>query len=720
MLNKTSHLIAEILILKRFPRGGNSSFFYSANNFPKVSLGDLVKVPWRNTSVLGIIVNTTKPSNAHGFNGKIKINPAKILNHNVNFFSKLPNREITLKEIISIKEKKFISRKLISRLKELSQKYLVSWNHFVMAATTLKSVRSRSKISYFKILGKWTQIFRKNFKLDSQNALKINKKALVDNKGFYFVKSDQFLELSGLMQNYIRNEKQILILVPEKIHLIPIAAKYSFLSGSSSKNSPIIISKLFPPFWFQKAWHLTKTLRNSIFVGTRSSVFAPFSNLGLIILEDGHDPSYKQWDMNPRYDVRSILSIVHPDIPKLYVSDTPRIEDFFASPQFLVNKNKSLGVSSVKFPPKNLIPKNPVSQGDEYPGAVYKRLISFSYKKFPKKIIIFNTKSSQKVEKKPKFGNPVFNENLNKEIKKNIRSNKWIFVLANHKGGASYVRCTDCGYVPKCRKCGKTLSSHSQSLFYCYTCNHGEDAYSVCPICSGYSFSFSGLGIEKIREFFEKDKFYQKIPIIFPPTSSALKPLMKYWQELISFSHKPRIIIGYSGYISLLRIIKTSSVLSLIPSFDNFLFAPDFRSEEKIMGRIFNLLSSCEKLIIQTTDPNNNIFEPLSKGAYSAYFPNWLAAREKFFYPPYSQIVKFIVIENDKFAAARKSESIAEKLIKLPEVFEAISSPEPQAVKKRGVYWNVLVKLKKKSSIKQIISQLNEKFLIDLEPENLS
>jgi len=702
-------VIAEILVLQRFPFGNNSTFFYFASdNLVRVKIGDIVKVPWRRGEIEGVVIKT-KRAIASGSNLKSwKVNLSKTIKDDKYFLSPLPNRVITLKPIKEIIQKEFIPYSLLDKLRTISDKYYVSWNHFAKAVCQLPPQKKiKGKITYLKTLGKWVKKIEKNYpKSEVPSKLYLTNELLQTKAKFIFLPNHEQEILNQIVNYNLSRKKQILVIVPEKTHTLPIAAKYSVIGGNNMISSSILLGKFLPSSSFRNNWQLTRSLNQSIFIGTRSSIFAPFSNLGLIILEDGHDASFKEWDRTPRYDVRQITPILYPNpVLKIYLSSTPRFQDIAVSPYYLT-KTDNIKVNKLEIKSKEA--KRKKQDTKEVPFS--KKILISNYLEETKNIFIIN-----QIIQKQLVETDLISKELVRLIKKNIQEHKSTIILANHKGWASMLSCKECGYVPYCPHCNRPLTVSQGTNLFCTFCGFCEKDFTKCPKCQGYNFMYRGMGMDRAKEILTK----LDLPLITPPDpKSNFKDISEYWENLIS--DKPKIILGYSGILPIGSILKKDIGLGAILSFDGLLYHPDFRGDEKAAARFYNLLSFSKEILIQTHNPLHELLDKLAQNSYSSFFPFWNKDRQDFKYPPYSNLIRIEVNDKDKDTAQKKAENISQILKNDPSVIETIVTPSSVSKKRDQYYWCIVVKTKKTENLKKEIAvKILENGKIDFEPEIL-
>ncbi len=648
--------IVEVLPLKRFPLEQNSTFFYFIlDDSLLVEEGDLVEVPLRKKNVFGIVVRSKKTFFGCPFpkSDSLMLDLRKFKDLANFFYSPIPFRSIKIRSIKAIKEKNFISLELLENLRLIAEKHFVSWNHLALSTLNLPAKRRGSNFYIFSSLGDWFRLAKKSFSF-KKNFLKAKfKENRKNSENYIFANHGQTGELAVLIKYFLEQKKQILVLAPNKLSLFSLLGKYSFLSDSFASQTPILLSSIMPSSWFKTAWQLTKKLDAAIFLATRAGIFAPFRNLGLIIIEDGHSDSYKQRDLNPRYDVRRILPELYPKIPKIYLSNAPRLEDFYSAPRVIINKNRELSIKSYDLKKKNSPPKPlPIKPG-ELP---YRKTLRFKYQDREKVIsLVFPS-----VEKRLSGGDSFLGKAFNKKISQNKLKNKLSVVIGNR------------------------------------------------------------FNLPKVAEELVANKIFKQKDIIFSPEKNDYQSIKNFSDGLVKEFGANKILLVNSDFSLPLMLFQSSRINVFLPDFDNLAFALNFRSGEKTVARIFSFLAFAEEINIQTREPLNPIFDLIKQGFYLKFFPEWLAYRKKFNYPPFAQLFKLIAVRKNPTEAKREANKLADELSRWSEVKDVIVSSEAERARKRGIYWSVIVRADKQFDFSKLKKILPPGFFFDLDPESLN
>jgi len=353
-----------------------------------------------------------------------------------------------------------------------------------------------------------------------------------------------------------------------------------------------------------------------VILGARSSIFLPFKNLGLIIVDEEHENSYKQFDPAPRYNARD-MAIVMGNIHGAKVllgSATPSYETYF-------------NARSNKYGLVNLTER---FQGIEMP-----------------ELIPANTQESYK----RKLMRSVFTPELYDEITMALSNKEQVILFQNRRGFAPFVQCGSCGWIPKCKYCDVSKTYHkNRSSLICHYCGHTTSLVSKCEECGSDDIKTRGFGTEKIED---------EIKLLFPEARVARMDLdttrakNAYEQLIWQFeTGKIDILVGTQMVTKGLDFdhVRVVGVLNA----DNLLNYPDFRSYERSYQLIMQVSGRAGRknkqgrVIVQTTQPNHPVIQDVIANDYYKLFSRQMAERKMFRYPPYYRLIKIVVKHQNK------------------------------------------------------------------------
>lgn len=476
----------------------------------------------------------------------------------------------------------------------------------------------------------------------------------------------------------IKEKRNILFLVPEiyKINIYLEKLKKIDSSVQIFSNQLKISEEL-------EIWKKVKNNEIRIIIGTRSCLFLPFQDIGLIIVDEEENPSYKSWDQHPKYNAKDIALQLSEQFKSKIILGTslPSINSFYLSQKKIYQLQKELS-------------------------------------KKRKEIKIIDMKNERK------WGNfSIFTEKLKKEMEKSLENKESILLFINRKGLATTIFCKDCGYLLKCDNCDAPLVFHrsKKDKLICHHCGSEKKPTTICPQCGSLKVKYSGLGTQKVNE-----QFTNFFKFLYPEKEPKIQILEsevpdEKEEEIIKEFKKNDLDVLITTQV-ILKYPEIKSKLTGIILSDHILNFPDYKSTENFIQILFKLKSLSKKTIIQTYKKESNIFQYLENENFEEFFNKELKQRKKFFYPPFSEIAKLTYSNKSKFIGeekVRKTEKIIKKIF--PE--KQILGPAPAFIPriKNQYIWNIILKIKEKDkeTLKGIIQNFPVNWEIDINPENL-
>tara|TARA_B100000900_G_scaffold415698_2_gene446706 strand:+ start:6604 stop:9051 length:2448 start_codon:yes stop_codon:yes gene_type:complete len=457
-------------------------------------------------------------------------------------------------------------------------------------------------------------------KQSTVNVLSKNQETALKKIDLYFESNDivlfQGITGSGKTEVYmelisesIEKGNQVLYMLPE-ISLTPQIVKR--LQTRFGESVTVYHSKFSvherTEVWFNVSNNKSKA---QVIVGTRSSIFLPFNQLGLIIIDEEHELSYKQFDPAPRYHARDtaiILSQIY-NAKVLMGSATPSVES-----SFNLLKNKFKGV---------------------YLNERYGNID-------PPEIEIIDLKLSYK--KKEMKG--AFSQTLINGIKTTLALGKQVILFHNQRGYAPIMECLECGHTPQCNQCDITLTYHQQSKqLKCHYCGFSIIAPNQCNECGSTQLLTKGFGTQQIQEQAER---------LFPEFKTARMDwdtTRGKWafDKLINafVSEDIKILVGTQMVVKGLDFQNVHLVGVL--NADHLLNFPDFRAHE----RTYQMLSQVSgragrkktrgRVMIQTYQPKHPIIQQVISSDYESMLLQQLKERKEYRYPPYHRLIKIVI-----------------------------------------------------------------------------
>jgi primosomal protein N' (replication factor Y) len=419
-----------------------------------------------------------------------------------------------------------------------------------------------------------------------------------------------------LIEDYISNGKQILYLLPEIALTTQLVGRLREYFG----NKVAVFHSKYSNNERVEVWQqvLEQSSKAQIVIGARSALFLPFYNLGLVIVDEEHEQTFKQVDPSPRYHARD-ASIVLANSHKAKVilgSATPSIESYFnaqSGKYGLVEIYKRFG--NVKMPEIEL-----VDLKDKY----------------------FRKKMSGH-----------FSDTLIEEITNALSLGEQVILFQNRRGYSPIIECLTCGHVPQCPQCDVSLTYHKhKNQLRCHYCGYSMAKPTNCHNCTSVHLTTKGFGTEQIQ---------QELIELFPSARIGRMDQDttrgKFGFEKIIDSFKNREIEILVGTQMLAKGLDFDSVsLVGIMNADNMLYHPDFRAFERsfqmmtqVSGRSGRSGRSGKqgKVVIQTYNPDHNTIQQVVHTNYLAMYKEQLYERQIYKYPPYFKLIKLTLKHRD-------------------------------------------------------------------------
>ena len=411
-----------------------------------------------------------------------------------------------------------------------------------------------------------------------------------------------------------------------------------------------------------------------VVVGTRSAIFVPLTNLGIIIIDEEHSDNYKQ-DNNPRYNAIDMAKFraEYNNIPLILGSATPSLETMARAKK---------GVYELL--------------------EMKKRVNNF---KLPNVLIV---DMSEEMKKR----NTIFSDLLIDKINERLEKQEQIILLLNRRGYSTIVTCQNCGYTYKCPHCDIALTYHkSSNNMRCHYCGYTLFKEELCANCHEDGLKEFGLGTDKLEQ--ELNKIFNNARIVRMDTDTTSKKGMH--EKIISEfkDYKYDILVGTQMISKGLNFPKVSLVGVL--NADSSLNIPDFRSGERtfelltqVSGRAGRFLDNGE-VVIQTFNPDNYVFKCIKNNNYDAYYNYEMDIRKTLKYPPYYYLLSIKIASKSYEDASRESKNVINYL-KKNLVNEIILGPTPASMfKVNNIYrFQIIIKYRNFDNISSFLNNLSD------------
>ncbi len=418
----------------------------------------------------------------------------------------------------------------------------------------------------------------------------------------------------------------------------------------------------------------------AVIIGARSSVFLPFSRLGLVIVDEEHESSYKQFDPAPRYnarDVAIVLAAMH-GAKTLLGSATPAVETYHkALTGKFARVTLNVRYGDVKLPQMKVVDMTRARKAGEISGA--------------------------------------FAAETERAARESIARGNQVIFFQNRRGYAPLARCKQCAWVPKCTNCDVALTYHSNlRQLQCHYCGAVYPLPNVCPQCKEPAIEILGYGTERIEE--EVGGRFPNVKMLRMDLDTT-RNKDSYEKIIDDFSAgKAQILVGTQMVTKGLDFggVETVGVLNA----DAVINYPDFRSVERafnmleqVAGRAGRRSGAEGQVVIQTYQPSHPVLRHVVKHDYESYFEAEIAERERFFYPPFSRIVYMYVKHRDPAKLRFVADTYAARLRAL--LGNRVYGPEePLVGRVQGLYIRkIMLKIEVGASMVKVKELLRQTYI---------
>lgn len=488
------------------------------------------------------------------------------------------------------------------------------------------------------------------------------------------------------IEKVIAEGKQVLFMVPEISLTTQITNRLKKYFGN---NIGVYHSK-FNQNERVEIWNKLLNNEYKIVLGARSALFLPFSNLGLIIVDEEHDTSYKQQEPTPRYHARdcAIYLATQHNAKVLLGTATPSFESYFNA------ANNKYG----------LVELNERFGNTELP-----------------EILIADTKE----ERKRKTMHSHFSSMLLDEMELSLNANEQVILFQNRRGYSPFTECALCGFVPQCPNCDVNLTYHKfHNELRCHYCGYRKPPLKKCPACGSQQLEIQGFGTEKIEDEVQalfKEKKVARMDLDSIRTKQGHNKLIHEFEN-----EKFQILVGTQMVTKGLDFGNVSLVG--VMSADQLVNNANFRANERAYQLIEQVRGRAGrkqkrgKVVIQTMNPKYAVLEYLLLDDFKQFYTAEMLHRQQFNYPPYTRLVSITLKNKDKKKLDEAAAFFAYELKTL--MGKRVLGPaEPSISKIQNFYLsNILLKLEKTSHIlkqaKQKISDTSFKLAAQFDIRN--
>jgi primosomal protein N' (replication factor Y) len=467
-------------------------------------------------------------------------------------------------------------------------------------------------------------------------------------------KTQVYIELA---KKIIQKKKTVLILVPE-ISLTPqITSRFFNVFG----NEVTVLHSRMSSGERYDSWRRVHKGKSNVVIGARSALFAPLKNIGLIVIDEEHDSSYKQADMVPKYNARdsAIMLGSIENCPVLLGSATPSVESMY---------NAKAG---------------------KY------QLLDLPDRIDDAKLPVITLVDVTRERKKMKMEN-IFSKTLLDKIQERIKRKEGIIILQNRRGFSTQIYCTDCGEVEICDNCSVPMVYHiNKNIIQCHYCGLVKDVPGACTHCGSIAIKYFGTGTERVED--ELEYYFPDIKISRVDSDSITKK-SALSRLLISFGSGEIDVLVGTQMVSKGLDFSRVTLVGVI-SAETTLWLPDFRADERtfqlltqVSGRAGRSKSPGE-VIIQTQNEKHFALQMVLNGNYKGFYEKEIIDREKMGFPPFTRIA-LIEAKDPNLDKAKGAITSYHSEIKKYSKWLKISSPTPAIIARlKGQYrFQILIK----------------------------
>ncbi len=477
--------------------------------------------------------------------------------------------------------------------------------------------------------------------------------------------------------------RSAIILTPEISLTTQLADRFREVFG----KRVLVIHSAQTPAERQRTWlHILRADNPLVVIGPRSALFSPLQKLGLIVVDEAHEPAYKQ-ESSPGYQTNRVASYMAQITPSRLVlgSATPLVTDYFLA------RSKQ----------KPIIELNLLAAGNN------------SGSEFG----IIDRKDQSFFSRSPYLSLP-----LVKSIEKSLAKQEQTLLYLNRRGTARMVMCENCGWQALCPHCDVPLTYHGDKHdLRCHSCSHHQPAPPSCPVCKHPNILYKSAGTKAIMSEIER---------LFPSAKAARFDTDNTKEERFEQKYEQikngeiDILVGTQLLAKGLDLPRLSTLGVILA--DTSLYMPDYTAEERtfqLISQVYGRIGRGHingRAFIQTYHPDNPIIEMAIKGQYKDFYEQEIKSRQAFLFPPYSYLLKLTA----RRSSLKSVETAADKL-KLQILESAakvrIEGPAPSFYERFGnkYQWQLVVKARDRSELLKVIAALPTGWSYDLDPIDL-
>jgi len=442
---------------------------------------------------------------------------------------------------------------------------------------------------------------------------------------------------SGKTEVYLRALAQAIALGKRGIVLVPeIALTPQAIERFASRfpqQVAVLHSKLSLGEQFDE-WQQIREGAYDVVIGSRGAVFAPQPDLGLIVIDEEHEWTYKQQEQSPHYHARDVAHKLAELTGAVVIlgSATPAVESFYQA------QNARYQLLE--------LPDRIIQHTDKSPSLPQVEIVD--------------------LRQELKSGNrSLFSRSLRQAIGETLADGEQTILFLNRRGTNTFLQCRDCGFVPRCRSCDLPLTYHAaEEVLLCHQCNHRRKMVQICPECWSSRIKFLGIGTQRVEE--EAARAFPGARLL-RWDRDVTKGKYSHEHILAKFAaHQADVLIG-TQMITKGLDLPLVTLVGVI-SADTVLHFPDFRACE----RTFQLVSQVAgragrgslpgRVVVQTYTPNHYAIAAAARHDYAAFYQQEIAYRRQCEYPPFSQLARLLYAHTNAALCQKEAEKLARRI----------------------------------------------------------
>jgi primosomal protein N' (replication factor Y) len=503
-----------------------------------------------------------------------------------------------------------------------------------------------------------------------------------------FRTEDKISLYRSMLRSALENNKKALLLTPE---IIDAENLYSSIYDPELCGKQIIYHSELKESEQLSRWYEIYTGNADIVFGNRSAIFLPFKNIGLIVIDEEHDPSYKESTI-VRYNVQDIaLKIGRSlNIPVVFASNTPSMRLWYRAEN---DKEFKIIRPDVSF---------------------------FKNNKVAKEVLDLKTVDS-------------FKEDINitsilyKIIRNSVEAGSKALVFFNRRGYSSFLVCRDCGNIPLCPRCHISYSYHGSSgRLVCHHCSNSEDFTGQCSNCGSKNLQFRGTGIEKIESKLKK-RFkgiaFLRVDSDFIRNKKESRAIQKTLSTEGSL-----LLLGTQKVLK--YTVKDLTAASII-NYDSLFQIPDFQINERVFQLLVQILTKIKNMdgsrfMIQSFNSENEVLGSFILGDYEDFYKKEIKKRKDLYYPPYSNLINIVISGRNDESVSADVRALAHKISSINKPGFLMLGPAPAPFHKRNLIyrWHIMIKtesvIRFNTNLREILKDFRKndenKIVFDIDP----